>query len=313
MAVRSEYGRTVTAFVFPGQGPQSIEMLSPFQPASFFQSNIRLVEDTLGNSLQSLARREGPQLFLRNDVASIMTVFASAVALNELHRKGIQPGCVAGYSVGQWTAMYAAGMLSFRDLLTIVKVRADEMVATQASADGAMMAVIGLQDSVVKDVCKSISTQEEPVAISNFNCTGQVTIAGTRQSVKLAADELARRKPHKLVPVATSGAWHCSLLEGAKAPLARLLEQVTFQAPSIPVADNVTGGLLPEDPKELRQQMVRHLTEPVQWHQCVRTLSQLGVKTFVEVGYGDMLTKFGFFIDRNAQHVECAKLLVETE
>jgi [acyl-carrier-protein] S-malonyltransferase len=217
---------------------------------------------------------------------------------------------VAGYSVGQLTAMYAAGMLGLDQTLELVAKRGAIMERSRAAADGAMLAVIGLATEVVEDVCRQVRDEGGYVVVANYNCLGQLTLSGTAVGVARAEAALTKLEPRKLARVPVQGAWHCALLDDVAAEYrATVLDQLTLAPRSCPVMDNVSGGPLPEEPDQVRAALASHLVSPVRWEQCVTTMVAAGVETFVEVGYGDMLTKFGFFIDRKKRHLPSAKVV----
>jgi [acyl-carrier-protein] S-malonyltransferase len=281
-----------TAFVFPGQGPQEVAMFAAVEDRRSFREKYELLCDVLGRDPKT-------EDIHQNEIASTATVLCSALELERLRELGIECSAAAGYSVGQFTAMYAAGMLSFEETLRLVFERAKLMNASPATQDGAMLAVIGLPTEKVQAIVDAIQPQDF-VAISNFNCLGQLTLAGTKRGIARAREALEAEKPRKLAPVGTSGAWHCRLLHAAAEQFAALLAKVSFAAPAFPIADNVTGDFLPAERGALLSTLSLHLSSPVRWEACVKTLD---AERYVEVGYGDMLTKFGFFIDRKKQHL----------
>ena len=290
-------------FVFPGQGPQTAAMFDGLRDRPEFPTHHALLCDIVGTDVVGAVSRLGETFLQRNEIASLVTVFASSLELARLRREGIVPQGVAGYSVGQWMAMAAADMLSIETLLATVWRRAQLMNATEGGRDGSMLAVIGLPTEQVETVCASVVAQGDPVAVSNYNCVGQLTLAGTRRGIALVQASLAALKPKKMVAVAAAGAWHSPLLRAAVSPFRAFLDTIALRQPKVPVMDNVTGKPLPADPSALRDTLSQHLAQPVRWDACVRTLLAAGAGSVVEVGYGDMLSKFGFFIDRRVQHV----------
>lgn len=165
-----------------------------------------------------------------------------------------------------------------------------------------MIGVIGLGEPAIHNVIQQLQTEGYFVAISNYNCVGQYSLAVAADAQAPTLRALQQLQPRKLLALPVAGPWHSQLLEEAEAPFAACLEQTLQQLPQIPVADNVTGQLLPEDLPALRRQLVRQISAPVRWQQGIETLIRLGCKHFVEIGYGNMLTKFGFFIDRSCHH-----------
>ncbi len=305
---------TTTALVFPGQGPQEPAMLLDRQHDPHFVRLYPAVVAATGRDLLGELASRGPEILRENAVASAVTVLTSAVELARLADRLGPDGAagavaVAGYSVGQWSAMVAAGMLSFEDALAVVVRRAALMDDSEAVRDGAMLAVIGLGTDAVEGVCAELRASGLQVEISNYNCLGQLTLAGTRAAIAEAEARLTALKPRKLAPVPVAGAWHSVLLAGAAERFRAHLDGVALAAPRVPVADNVSGGLLPTDPALLRDALAAHVRSPVRWEACVRTLiAETGATTFAEVGHGDMLSKFGFFIDRGRRHVPVARL-----
>lgn len=293
-----------TAFVFPGQGPEDPAMLVARADSPAFREHYALLCEAAGcDVLHNLERIHD------NEVASASTVFVSVLELERLRAKGMNASCAAGYSVGQWSAMFAAGMLSLADTLHLVHKRALLMNASAPTKDGAMLAVIGLPTEKVAQVCSDVVAGGDFVGISNYNCLGQLTLGGTKAGIARAEAALAVEKPRKLARLGTSGAWHCGLLVSARDAFRKELASVAFNEPAFPVADNVTGGWLPKEPEALRDTLAAHLSSPVLWDQCARTLMAFGADELVEVGHGDMLSKFGFFIDRSKRHVPSSKVL----
>jgi [acyl-carrier-protein] S-malonyltransferase len=140
------------------------------------------------------------------------------------------------------------------------------------------------------------------VWVSNYNCVGQYTLAGTADAVAAAERALAELKPRKMARVPVSGAWHSPLLAEAHARFHAYLAAVPLAPPAVPVVDNVTGAWLPTERTALDRHLARHLDHPVLWEQGIKTLLAKGARRFVEIGYGNVLTKFGFFIDRSVEH-----------
>jgi [acyl-carrier-protein] S-malonyltransferase len=296
------------AFVFPGQGPQDATMLEGDAADLCFREHYARLCEVAGEDVCARAAAEGAAYLRRNEIASIVTMFRSALERERLEQRGMQCVATAGYSVGQFSAMSAAGMLDLDTAMRLVWKRAELMNQTEAVADGAMLAVIGLETERVAAVCDEVAASGDFVAISNFNCLGQLTLAGTRRGIGRAQEALAVLSPRKLAPVEVSGAWHCRLLLPAADAFRAALEEVRFATPRVRVMDNVTGEELPGEPASLRDTLARHLCAPVRWEACVKGLAARGVEHFVEVGHGDMLSKFGFFIDRRRKHTPSARI-----
>jgi [acyl-carrier-protein] S-malonyltransferase len=287
------------AWIFPGQGAQSLQMLDGVRASPSFGERYGLICDAL--DADPLAR--DPASIDRNAVSSLLTVLTSSLSL-ELLRRDVseEPIAVAGYSVGQWTALHAAGRIDFATLVRIVKRRAELMDACFETRPGAMLAVIGLAESVVASAIEAIRVTHPELWISNVNCVGQYSIAGTVDAIDEAERQIAVLSPKKLARIPVSGAWHCPLLRPAADAFRDVLREVAITAPAIPVIDNVTGAFLPRDPAALTEQLCRHLDHPVLWAAGVKTLVAAGATEIVEVGFGNTLTKFGFFVDRSVKH-----------
>jgi [acyl-carrier-protein] S-malonyltransferase len=227
-----------------------------------------------------------------NRTSSLLTALVSRLMLDQI---AAPPRAVAGHSVGQWMAMHAAGMLSFESLVRILVERCRSMDACARRRPGGMIAVLGLREEVVRAACAECPGAQ----IASYNCVGQYSVAAPEGEVGPLMNLLARHKPKRLVRLPVAGPWHSTLLADAEAEFASFLTGLRLEAPVIPVVDNTTGGLLPDDP---RVNLARHLSHPVRWEDGVRTLVRLGCRELVEVGFGDVLTRFGFFIDRSVIH-----------
>jgi len=287
------------AFVFPGQGAHGPRMLDGVRHLPAFGERYRLVCDLLGTD----PLRSADAAFNANAVSSLCTVFASTLALDEFRRRfEVEPAFFAGYSVGQWTALYAAGVVTLPQLFALVHARAAMMDACVREHGSGMVAVIGVPLSAVEEACRQIRDSGETIVVSNVNCVGNYSLAGTEAALARVLTDLAPLAPKKLARLPVAGAWHSPLLEPARTALARHLEPVALAAASRPVADNVTGLLLPADPQAMKAQLADHVARPVKWQQCVQTLLAAGCTEFVELGFGNELTRFGFFIDRKAVH-----------
>lgn len=303
--MRSELGQWdgPTALVFPGQGAHGPEMLEPFREAPSFSGRYAQVCGLLGGDPLRMAA-EDPPVLQRNAVSSLLTVLASVCAL-ELFRAEhpALPVAYAGYSVGQWTALHAAGRISADDLFAVVAERARLMDAClSAEAPSGMLAVIGVREQDLETVCDRIRLVGAPLVVANYNAPGQFTVSGTEPALRAAEEQLAPLQPKRVVRLAVAGAWHSPEMRPAVAGLASLLREVRLQPARAPVVDNVSGEWLPDEPDACRAALARQVAEPVRWMQGVRAMAARGVTHVIEVGYGDVLTKFGFFVDRSLTH-----------
>lgn len=294
-----------TAFLCPGQGAQSpaMEELIVGSPAT--ANLLDLASDLLKEDLRKLEGRD-VAFFNRNEISAILVSLASIAANERLVSILPPPEFYAGYSVGQWTAMHLAGMLPAESLIKVLINRARLMNNTRAVREGTMLAVIGLPREQVEKVTVDI---EGYLIIANDNAPGQFTLAGEYAAIDAAEQRLAALKPQRLSRVPVAGAWHSSMVDEARAPFEGYLANIPLAAPRVPVISNVTGLPLPQDIKLLRAELVAHLSSPVRWADSIRYLIHQGTFRFVEIGYEQTLSKFGFFIDRSRQHLPWYKLI----
>jgi len=289
-----------TALLFPGQGAHALTMLDGLTACPSFGERHACIVERL--QVDPLRRPDAAELINTNPVSSLFTVLASSLSLDLLRAQGTRPTALAGYSVGQWTALYAAGVVSFEQLVDIVHTRAAFMDECFAERSGAMLAVIGLSLPAVEQVCQELQADGWFLAVSNHNCVGQYSLSGELAAVERAIPLLAAMQPKKIQRLPVAGAWHCALLAEAERRFLAFLEELPLGRPSLPVCDNVSGGFLPEDGREMKRRLARQVASPVQWEQCMQTLLRAGCDEFIETGFGKVLTSFGFFINRKVLH-----------
>lgn len=293
------------ALLFPGQGAQSETMLDELSRFDEFRTPATIVNETLGYDLLA-GVRNGTTSIHANLTSSMMTVLASVVSLEILRGTDELSGSVAGaagYSVGQWVALYAAGAISLEQLIRIVHRRAAIMDECAAQNPGSMIAIIGIGEQTVEGCCAEMRERRFFAAIANYNAAGQYTVATERRAVDTVMEGLQALKPIKCIQLQAAGPWHSELMKPAGEALAEFLQKETFCATTIPAIDNTTGELFPIDVESYRQRLAEHVCRPVRWSTGIETLATAGVERFIEVGYGNMLTKFGFFINRQVEHM----------
>lgn len=294
------------AYCFPGQGPQDtalISSLSTLPDCQKYQQQILNITGFDLNNLFSLSEEEQKNAVQKNEIASLITILFSLIEYEQL-QKTKKPDFLLGYSVGQYVALHIAGCFDVESLIKLVWQRSMLMNTANEARSGRMAAIIGMAVEDVESLCVKHDLQ-----ISNFNARGQYTIAGALKNLEKAVEEALEIDAHKSLLINTEGAWHSDFMKAAEEPFATLLENMVFQEPKISIVDNVTGLLMPQNPEEIKQQLVKHLSHAVQWEQSIRFLIDQNVKEFIEVGYGNMLTKFGFFISRDASFMTAEKLL----
>ncbi|MGF1528567.1 MAG: ACP S-malonyltransferase [Candidatus Competibacterales bacterium] len=292
------------ALVFPGQGAQEPALLQRIATLPGFARRHRWICELLGFDLQERLTRE-PTLINANGVSSLLTVLASLCAL-ELWRESAtgtqQPLGMAGYSVGQWSALHAAGSMDETTLLALVVERAHLMdKALAENPPSGMLAVIGVPQEGLAGLCADAIDRGFQLFIANENAPGQFTLSGDLAGLAHGEDRLrAEFGPKRLLRVPVAGGWHSPFLASAVTPLQRCIESLTLAPCQLPVIDNVTGDFLPQSPSPA--QLAAQVAAPVRWMQGIRRLVAAGARSIVELGYGDTLTRFGFFIDRSVRH-----------
>jgi [acyl-carrier-protein] S-malonyltransferase len=276
------------AFMFPGQGSQYVGMGQDlFNSDPEAKALFDLAEDTAGLPLQRLCFT-GPmeELTLTVNLQPAVTVVNLCLS-RALAAAKVKPAAVCGHSLGEYSALFAAGVLSAGDTLAAVRERGRLMHREAQKYPGAMAAVIGLTPEKLKGVVHPF-TKEGPLALANFNTPEQTVISGAPELVARAGNA-AKAEGAKVVPLKVSGAWHSPLMMGANADFATFMDTLIFQAPQIPPYLNATAA--PEtNPHILRASMGAQLTSPVRWAELIVNLKAAGIDTWVEVGPKNVLT-----------------------
>jgi|YNPNPStandDraft_1061719.scaffolds.fasta_scaffold20020_3 [acyl-carrier-protein] S-malonyltransferase len=287
-------GQNNLAVVFPGQGCQFVGMGAElYQRSPEARAVYDRADETLGFSLSRLCF-EGPQEALNDTANTQPAVYVTSLALWQVlvARLGVPlPGVafLAGHSLGEYTALTAAGALGFEEGLRLVRCRGEAMAAAGALAPGGMAAIIGLDHEAVAEVVAEANAQGEEVWVANDNAPGQVVIAGREEALRRAMALATARGAKRVVPLAVSVACHTPLMRGAVARLDEALQRAAWQHPWAPVVSNVTAGPLAA-PTEIRAALLQQLASPVRWVESVHTLAQHGVETVVEIGPKEVLT-----------------------
>ncbi len=278
------------AFVFPGQGSQSVGMLSALaEVCPEVRKTFAEGSEALGYDLWNLVQN-GPESELNQTGKTQPAMLAAGVAVWRvwLARQGKIPAVMAGHSLGEYTALVCAGALDFADAVRLVAERGRYMQEAVPAGAGAMAAILGLEDAQVVQVCAE-AAQGEVVAAVNFNSPGQVVVAGTATAVARAVElsKQAGAKRSLILPVSVPS--HCVLMKPAAERLAALLRTIPMNIPRIPVVNNVDVAIYGEVEK-IRDALIRQLYNPVRWVETIRTMNGAGVKILVECGPGKVLT-----------------------
>jgi len=276
------------AFVFPGQGAQSVGMMAPYGDAPVLRATFDDASAALGQDLWVLAE-EGPAEAQAQTVNTQPLMLTAGIAVYRLWRErgGAQPAAVAGHSLGEYAALVAAGVLDLRDAVPLVRLRAQAMQDAVPAGEGAMAAIIGLDEAGVKAACTE-SAQGEVAEAVNFNGPGQTVIAGHAAAVKRAADACKARGAKRAVMLAVSAPFHCALMRPAGEKLRARLESLTFSPPQIPVIHNFDVQAR-SDPQSIKEAMVQQSFSPVRWTETIEAFAAMGLTHVYECGPGKVL------------------------
>lgn len=280
---------TQFAFIFPGQGSQKIgmgaELVETFP-------KVREVFDEadsfLGRALSKLCF-EGPESELKQTENTQLAILICSIATLQILTQHItdKPKFVAGHSLGEYSALVAAGTLAFTDALELVRYRATYMAEAGENNNGTMAAILGMDEEDLKQICNKV---DGVVQIANYNCPGQLVISGevdaVKQVVSLASEEIGARRC-RMLPV--SGAFHSPLMESAAEKFQKVLDNITFHSPQSNVVMNVTGEVETET-ETIKKMLYQQITAPVQWEKTLNTINNSGVTQFIEIGPGKVLS-----------------------
>ena len=287
------------AFVFPGQGSQSLGMLGELAGVhASVRDTFAEASEGAGVDLWALSQ-DGPEDELNRTEFTQPALLAAGVAVWRawLEQGGARPAQLAGHSLGEYTALVASGVLSLADAARLVRLRGQLMQAAAPTGTGAMAAVLGAEDALVLDVCRSVSG-DEVVVPANFNSPGQIVIGGHAAAVDRALAQLAERGVRKAVKLAVSVPSHTPLMREAANRLAEAMASIAWQAPSLPVVQNVDAEAR-QGVESIRDALVRQLYLPVRWTQCVQALTAGGATRIAECGPGKVLAGLVKRIDKS--------------
>jgi len=276
------------AFVFPGQGSQSVGMMAAYGDAAVVRATFDEASSVLGDDLWAMVA-DGPAEILTQTVNTQPVMLTAGVAVWRLWQEmgGRNPSILAGHSLGEYSALVAAGVIDFKDAVPLVRLRAAAMQQAVPVGTGAMAAILGLDTPSIVAACAE-SAQGEVVEPVNFNANGQTVIAGHKAAVERAMDACKARgaKMAKALPV--SAPFHSSLIRPAAEKLAARLAELTLNAPSIPVINNVDVSI-ENDPAQIKDTLIRQAYNPVRWVETIQAMAGLGITTVAECGPGKVL------------------------
>ncbi|SFT74671.1 [acyl-carrier-protein] S-malonyltransferase [Selenomonas sp. GACV-9] len=302
------------AFVFPGQGAQAVGMGKDFcQQYDVAKKLFQQADEALGYSIKDMCF-EGPAEDLKLTANTQPAILTMSVIANEILKEhGIQPDVTGGHSLGEYSALVAAGVLDFQDAVLLVHKRGQFMQEAVPVGQGGMAAIIGLADEVIVDACEKATKAAGEVQAVNFNCPGQTVIAGTTAGVEAAVELLKESGAKKAVILPVSAPFHSTLMKPAAEKLAAELDKVTIRDAKIPVVSNYTGELETKA-DEIKANLVAQADHPVKWIACVNTMKDFGADTFVEAGPGKTLCGFNRRIDKalTSMNVENLESLQKT-
>ena len=276
------------AFVFPGQGAQFVGMgkdlyeNNPLAKELFEKAN-----DILGYRITDIMF-DGTDEELKQTKVTQPAVFLHSVIKALCLGEEFKPNMVAGHSLGEFSALVAAGAISFEDGLKLVYARAMAMQKACDMAPSTMAAIVGLDDVVIERICEEVSGADGVVVAANYNCPGQLVISGNIEAINAACEKLKAAGAKRALPLKVGGAFHSPLMQPAKDELQAAIEKTEFKAPLCPIYQNVDGKPHTE-PEEIKANLIAQLTSSVRWTSCVNNMIEDGADDFTECGPGKAL------------------------
>lgn len=305
-----------TAFVFPGQGSQKVGMMQDlYNEYEEVRQVFEKADAALGYSIKDLCFN-GPDTELVKTANTQPAILTASVACYEvLKEKGFKPDVVGGHSLGEYTALVAAGSLRFEDAVVLVHKRGQYMQEAVPLGEGGMAAILALSREKVVEVCEEVSKEVGLVQAVNFNCPGQIVIAGAQKAVEAATEKMKEAGAKRAVMLPVSAPFHSKLMDPAALKLKEELDKVVISAPQIPIVANINGHIL-ASAEEIKSSLVKQAANSVLWEDCVATMIDFGATRFVEVGPGKVLTGFTKKINKdmelsNVEDMESLEKVIE--
>jgi len=277
------------AFVFPGQGAQAVGMgKDAYEAHEGARKVFEAADEAVGFKLTDVIFG-GPEEELKQTANTQPALVAASLAYYEVMKdKGVTPDYVAGHSLGEYSALAVAGVLSGADAVRTVRARGQFMERAVPGGQGAMAAVLGAERGALAELCERISASVGVVEMANVNCPGQIVVSGSKEGVQAVVEMGKEVGAKRVIPLEVSGPFHSSLMKPAAEELAGVLAEVPMAAAAVPVVANVTARPVTE-PEQIRDLLVRQVYSPVLWEDTVAWLIEQGVDTFVEIGSGTVL------------------------
>ncbi|MGG0276038.1 ACP S-malonyltransferase [Bacillus rhizoplanae] len=277
------------AFLFPGQGSQAVGMgkqlvESHEEVAKVFHQADEILKDSLSSLIF-----EGPQETLTLTTNAQPALLTTSIAiLKALEQYEIKPDYVAGHSLGEYSALVAAGAMSFEDGVYAVRKRGEYMEEAVPNGEGAMAAILGADPDMLKQVTEEVTQEGYAVQVANMNSTKQIVISGTKQGVELASERAKENGAKRAIPLRVSGPFHSSLMKPAAEKFRGVLNEISIHDVKIPIVANVTADCI-TCKEDIQEKLIEQLYSPVLWYPSIERMVELGVDTFIEIGPGKVL------------------------
>ncbi|HQU98504.1 MAG TPA: ACP S-malonyltransferase [Nitrosomonas sp.] len=293
------------AFVFPGQGSQSVGMMNGYSELPEIQQTFLEASEILHQDIWSLVNN-GPAEELNQTLNTQPVMLAAGVAIYRawINLCGFKPQILAGHSLGEYTALVASEVLDFKDAIALVRFRAQSMQQAVPEGVGAMAAILGLEEDVLTTLCKEVThqTNDEIVEVANLNSPGQIVIAGHKNAVQKAIEMSQSRGAKRAILLPVSIPSHCSLMQSAVEKMQSQLAQKTFNEPKLPILHNADVASH-VDTESIKNILTQQLVKPVRWIDTIHSFANQGITHVIECGPGKVLMGLNKRIEPNLQHL----------